>query len=121
MAERLKLYSYFRSSCSWRVRIALEWKQLDYETLAINLLKGEQNSDDYKRVNPLAQVPALLLPSKELLTQSVSILEYLEEVYPQRPLFPQDAVQRARVRQIVEIIASGIQPLQNPSTLMKVT
>ena len=119
MAEKLKLYSFYRSSATWRVRIALEWKHLDYQIIPVNILKGEQFSDDFKRLNPMTQVPALLIGNDELLTQSVSIMEYLDDAYPQEPLLPKDIVQKARVRQIVEIIVSGIQPLQNLSVILK--
>ncbi|XP_047481165.1 probable maleylacetoacetate isomerase 2 isoform X1 [Penaeus chinensis] len=113
------LYSYFRSSCSWRVRIALAHKGVDYEYRAINLLKQEQVSDEYKKLNPLGQVPALIV-NENTLTQSISILEYLEEAYPQKPLLPKDLFKRAKVREVCEIIGSGIQPLQNLSVLQKI-
>ncbi|XP_042876336.1 probable maleylacetoacetate isomerase 2 isoform X2 [Penaeus japonicus] len=113
------LYSYFRSSCSWRVRIALAHKGVDYEYRAINLLKQEQVSDEYKMLNPIGQVPALIV-SGNTLTQSISILEYLEEAFPKKPLLPKDLFKRAKVREICEIIGSGIQPLQNLSVLQKI-
>ncbi|ROT67146.1 hypothetical protein C7M84_014790 [Penaeus vannamei] len=113
------LYSYFRSSCSWRVRIALAHKGVDYEYRAINLLKQEQVSDEYKKLNPIGQVPALIV-DENTLTQSISILEYLEEAFPQKPLLPKDLFKRAKVREVCEIIGSGIQPLQNLSVLQKI-
>lgn len=113
------LYSYFRSSCSWRVRIALAHKGVDYEYRAINLLKQEQVSDEYKKLNPLGQVPALIVDENTLM-QSISILEYLEEAFPQKPLLPKDLFKRAKVREVCEIIGSGIQPLQNLSVLQKI-
>ncbi|XP_037781729.1 probable maleylacetoacetate isomerase 2 isoform X1 [Penaeus monodon] len=113
------LYSYFRSSCSWRVRIALAHKGVDYEYRAINLLKQEQVSDEYKKLNPIGQVPALIV-NENTLTQSISILEYLEEAFPQKPLLPKDLLKRAKVREVCEIIGSGIQPLQNLSVLQKI-
>ncbi|XP_063589423.1 probable maleylacetoacetate isomerase 2 isoform X1 [Penaeus indicus] len=113
------LYSYFRSSCSWRVRIALAHKGVDYEYRAINLLKQEQVSDEYKKLNPLGQVPALIV-NENTLTQSISILEYLEEAFPQKPLLPKDLLKRAKVREVCEIIGSGIQPLQNLAVLQKI-
>ncbi|XP_047481167.1 probable maleylacetoacetate isomerase 2 isoform X2 [Penaeus chinensis] len=119
MSLRPILYSYFRSSCSWRVRIALAHKGVDYEYRAINLLKQEQVSDEYKKLNPLGQVPALIV-NENTLTQSISILEYLEEAYPQKPLLPKDLFKRAKVREVCEIIGSGIQPLQNLSVLQKI-
>eukprot|EP01099_Mayorella_cantabrigiensis_P000270 TRINITY_DN1125_c0_g1_i1.p1 TRINITY_DN1125_c0_g1~~TRINITY_DN1125_c0_g1_i1.p1 ORF type:complete len:222 (+),score=49.79 TRINITY_DN1125_c0_g1_i1:85-750(+) len=114
------LYSYWRSSCSWRVRIALAMKGIEYEYHAINLLKAEQKSDDYSTHNPSKQIPTLVLPDGTNLCQSLAILEYLDEVFPDRePLLPrgngpEDAVKRARVRHISEIVNSFIQPLQNP-------
>lgn len=117
--EHPKLYSYFRSSCAWRVRIALALKGIEYETIAINLLKGEQHKEDYLKLNKLAQVPALQIDGN-LFTQSLSIIEYLEETRPEPPLWPKDPMQRARGRQIAEIIGSGIQPLQNLSVITKV-
>ncbi|XP_027225770.2 probable maleylacetoacetate isomerase 2 isoform X2 [Penaeus vannamei] len=119
MSLRPILYSYFRSSCSWRVRIALAHKGVDYEYRAINLLKQEQVSDEYKKLNPLGQVPALIV-DENTLTQSISILEYLEEAFPQKPLLPKDLFKRAKVREVCEIIGSGIQPLQNLSVLQKI-
>lgn len=119
MSLRPILYSYFRSSCSWRVRIALAHKGVDYEYRAINLLKQEQVSDEYKKLNPLGQVPALIV-NENTLTQSISILEYLEEAFPQKPLLPKDLFKRAKVREVCEIIGSGIQPLQNLSVLQKI-
>lgn len=113
------LYSYFRSSCSWRVRIALAHKGVDYEYRAINLLKQEQVSDEYKKLNPIGQVPVLIV-DENTLTQSISILEYLEEAFPQKPLLPKDLFKRAKVREVCEIIGSGIQPLQNLSVLQKI-
>ncbi|KAK4009914.1 probable maleylacetoacetate isomerase 2 [Daphnia magna] len=112
------LYSYFRSSCSWRVRIALELKEIDYEYKAVHLVKGggQQNADDYKVLNPMAQVPSLTIGEK-VFTQSIAIMEYLEESYPSKPLLPQDTFQRFKVREICEIIGSGIQPLQNLAVL----
>lgn len=113
------LYSYFRSSCSWRVRIVLAHKGIEYDTKPIHLLNQEQVSDEYKQLNPMGQVPALVVNDRTL-TQSLSIMEYLEEAYPQKPLLPKDLLLRAKVREICEIIGSGIQPLQNLSVLQKV-
>lgn len=113
------LYSYFRSSCSWRVRIVLAHKGIEYDTKPIHLLNQEQVSDEYKQLNPMGQVPALVVNDRTL-TQSLSIMEYLEEAYPQKPLLPKDLLLRAKVREVCEIIGSGIQPLQNLSVLQKV-
>lgn len=112
--DKTILYSYWHSSCSWRVRIALNWKNIPYETRAVNLLKpgGEQHVADYRMINPMAQVPTLLIDGHSII-ESIAILHYLEETRPLPALLPQDSYERARVREIVEIIASGVQPLQN--------
>ena len=114
----MKLYSYYRSSCSWRVRIALEHKNIPYEYVPVNLLKNEQASAEYLKVNPSAAVPSLQMDG-HIITQSVAILEYLEETWPQRPLLPQDPIKRAIVRQAVQVIAADTQPLQNLSVMQK--
>lgn len=116
------LYSYYRSSCSWRVRAALDLKGIKYETKCVNLLKdgGEQRTDAYKAINPMGQVPALVIDGNTLI-QSMSILEYLEETRPSLPLLPKEPLDRAKVRAVSECITSGIQPLQNLSLLQKLT
>jgi len=113
------LYSYFRSSCSWRVRIALAFKGIDYEYKPVNLLKGEQLSEDYKKLNPTAEVPTFV-DKGHVLTHSFAILEYLEETVPDPPLLPKDVVVKAKVRAIVDTIVAGIQPLQNMKVLKHV-
>eukprot|EP00667_Euglena_gracilis_P014579 EG_transcript_15105 len=110
------LYSYWRSSSAWRVRIALAWKAIPYETRAVNLLWGEQGSEAYLRLNPSGRVPALHIDGV-CLTQSLAIIEYLEETRPQRPLLPRDAAQRAVVRALALEIVADIQPLQNTAVL----
>lgn len=116
--ERPILYSYFRSSCSWRVRIVLAHKKIDYDYKAIHLVRdgGEQHKDEFRALNPLEQVPAFQLGDK-VLTQSVAIMEFLEEMYPQHALLPKDPWKRAKVREIVEMICSGTQPIQNLSVM----
>jgi maleylacetoacetate isomerase len=110
----LRLYSYWRSSASYRVRIALELKNLPYDYLPVHLVRnaGEQNQPAYRKVNPQGRVPALETEGR-ILTQSLAILEYLEETHPQPALLPVDALGRARVRSIAMLIACDIQPLQN--------
>ncbi len=110
----LKLYSYFRSSASYRVRIALHWKELPFEYIPIHLTRngGEQHQAHFRKINPMGHVPALD-HNGFLVSESMAIIDYLDQVYPQRPLFPQSLADRARVLQICEIINSGIQPLQN--------
>ncbi|TRY71694.1 hypothetical protein TCAL_01011 [Tigriopus californicus] len=112
------LYSYFRSSCSWRVRIVLAHKQIKYEYKAVHLVRdgGEQHQAEFRALNPLEQVPAFQLGDK-VLTQSVAIMEFLEEQYPEHPLLPKDPWPRAKVREIVEMICSGTQPIQNLSVM----
>lgn len=112
------LYNYWRSSASWRVRIALAHKNLPYEYLAMSLVEdgGHQFRAEYRAKNPMAQLPTLAFPSDGgtvELAQSLAIMEYLDEVHPEPPLLPRDPVLRARVRQLAEIVNSGIQPLQN--------
>lgn len=109
------LYSYFRSSAAYRVRIALNLKQIDYEIRPIHLLKdgGEQFNADYLVLNPQGRVPVLMVEDK-VLTQSSAIIEYLEETYPRRPpLLPDNALERAYVRALAQIIACDIHPLNN--------
>jgi maleylpyruvate isomerase len=112
----MKLYGYWRSSCSWRVRIALNLKGLEYEYVPVHLLAGEQHSDAHAAKNPMEQVPVLELAHDgriEQLGQSMAIIEYLEQRFPEPALLPKDAVLRARARQLAEIVNSGMQPLQN--------
>jgi maleylacetoacetate isomerase len=111
----MKLYGYFRSSAAYRVRIALNWKGVPHEHAFVHLTRdgGGQNSPDYLARNPQALVPALELDGGEVLTQSLAIIEYLDEVYPDPPLLPGDAVARARVRAIAQAVACDIHPLNN--------
>lgn len=114
----MKLYSYFRSSAVYRVRIALNLKQLPYEVIPIHLLKngGEQFSPEYTKVNPNNLIPALVddaANSNATLTQSLAIIEYLDEVYPEPPLLPKSAIDKAYVRSIALSIACEIHPLNN--------
>jgi maleylacetoacetate isomerase len=114
----MKLYSYFRSSASYRVRIALNLKKLPYDVVPIHLLKngGEQFAADYRQLNPDALLPALIDDSTQntaVLTQSLAIIEYLEDMHPEPPLLPANAVDRAYVRGIALSIACEIHPLNN--------
>jgi maleylpyruvate isomerase len=118
----VKLYSYWRSSCSWRVRIALNLKGLPYTYEAVHLLKdgGQQHTEAYRAVNPQRTVPTLEFHEGgevRRLSQSMAILEYLEERYPTPALLPRDAWARARCRMMAEGVNSGIQPLQNTSVM----
>src|SRR5690554_6939325 len=110
----MKLYSYFRSSAAYRVRIALNLKELDADIIPVHLLKdgGQHLQDDYLSLNPTGLVPTLV-DGDFALGQSMAILEYLEEVHPQPALLPVDAQGRARVRAIAQTIACDIHPLNN--------
>ena len=111
----MKLYSYFRSSASFRVRIALSLKGLDYDYVPVHLVKdgGRQFAPEYKALNPASLVPALQADDGTVLTQSLAIIEYLEETHPEPPLLPRDPVGRARVRALALSIACEIHPLNN--------
>lgn len=110
----MQLYSYFRSSAAYRVRIALNIKGIAYEYLGVHLLKdgGQQLSDGYRALNPSALVPTLV-DADVTLGQSLAIIEYLDETHPQPPLLPADAPGRARVRAIAQAIACDTHPLNN--------
>ncbi len=112
----MKLYISYRSSASARVRMALSLKKIPYETVAIQSDKGRFNSPEYLKLNPQGLVPALEHDGR-VLVQSVAILEYLEEVYPEHPLLPKDPFARARVRALTNIVTSDIQPLENTGTI----
>ena len=111
----MKLYSYFRSSASFRVRIALAMKGLSYDYIPVHLIKegGQQFAPDYKALNPASLVPALQEDAGSVLTQSLAIIEYLEETRPEPPLLPKNAAGRARVRALALSIACEIHPLNN--------
>ena len=114
----LILYSYYRSSCAYRVRIALNLKGLAYEYRSVHLVRdgGEQHKQAYLKYNPMGQVPCLVHGEK-VITQSLAILQYLDEVFPNPALFPADPFCKAKVLQLCETINAGIQPLQNLSVL----
>lgn len=108
------LYSYFRSSASYRVRIALELKGVKpEETLYVNLREGEQRTERYLQTNPQGLVPALALEGGVVLTQSLAIIEYLDETYKKHPLLPEDPKARAYVRSIANAMCCEVQPLIN--------
>jgi maleylpyruvate isomerase len=109
---QMKLYSYFRSSAAFRLRIALNLKGLNYEQVPVSLLKDEQLAESYKAVNPQGLVP-VLEDNSQLFSQSLAICEYLEETYPEPPLLPETPAERARVRAIALAIACEIHPLNN--------
>ena len=115
---KLVLHGYFRSGTSYRTRLALNWKGVEYQYVAVNLATGEQHSDAYKALNPQGLVPALEVDG-QVMTQSVAILEWIEEAFPQRPLLPSDLMDRARVRAFGAAIGCDIHPLQNLRILKK--
>ena len=109
----LVLHNYFRSSTSYRVRIALRLKNIPYDYVAHHLRFGKHRDQAYLDVNPQGLVPALVLEDGTVLTQSLAILEYLDETTPEPPLLPADAVGRARVRALSQIVACDIHPVNN--------
>jgi maleylpyruvate isomerase len=116
------LYGYWRSTCSWRVRIALALKGIAYRTEPVHLVNdgGEQHREGYDALNPMRQVPLLIVEEAEgtlRIGQSMAIIEYLEETHPVPALLPGSPAARALVRQMAEIVNSGIQPLQNLAVL----
>ena len=120
----IKLWSYWRSSCAYRVRIALGLKGLPFEYAAVHLLQdgGQQHRPEFVAKNPASQVPVLELDEDGevvRLVQSIAIIEYLEERFPAPPLLPASARGRAHVRAMAELVNSGIQPLQNTSTFQE--
>ena len=112
MIENRTLYSYWRSSTSYKVRIALNLKELDYSIVPINLVKGEHKEEDYLSLNPSGAVPTLIDGDNHF-AQSNTILEYLEEVYPDPECMPSDPAARAYARQIINIISCDIHPVNN--------
>jgi len=113
------LFSYWRSSSAWRVRIALNVKGIKFTYHPVNLLKNEQSSEEYKKLNPLGTVPTLHIDG-HYLGESFAILEYLEETQKGQNLLPKDPIQRAVIRQISLMVVSDCQPIQNMRVLAKV-
>jgi len=108
----MKLYTYYRSSASYRLRIALNLKGIDYDPVYVHLREGEHRAPEYLELNPQGLVPALE-DGGEVFIQSPAILEYLEEAYPEPPLMPESAAARAQVRAMAQIVACEIHPLNN--------
>lgn len=116
----MELFTYYRSTSSYRVRIALALKGLDYQTVAVNLIaanEGEHRQPPYLAINPQGRVPALRTDNGDVLTQSPAIIEYLEEQYPQVPLLSSDLITRAHERAVASLIGCDIHPLHNVSVL----
>jgi maleylacetoacetate isomerase len=122
------LYSYWRSSCSYRVRIALNLKNIKYDIKPINLLKSEQISEEYLEKNPLRRIPCLEIELKNengeikrvFIKESISICEFLEEIYPDTNLLPRDPIAKAQVRSIMSHIACNVHPIQNLMVMKRV-
>ena len=114
MTSGLVLYGYWRSSAAYRVRIALNLKGLSYETRPVHLLRngGEQHAPDYREINPQELIPCLL-DGERVITQSLAIMEYLDETHPETPILPIDARGRARVRSLAMAVACDVHPLGN--------
>ena len=112
-AQDMKLYNYFRSSASYRVRIAMALKGLPYQYVAVHLAKGEHKQPDFAGISADGLVPLLELPDGTRLSQSLAIMDYLDETHPQAPLLPADALGRARVRALAQSIACDIHPINN--------
>jgi maleylacetoacetate isomerase len=115
----VKLYSFFRSSAAYRVRIALNLKGIGYETAPVHLIKdgGHNKRPEYRAVNPQMRVPALVTPTGDVLLQSLAIIDYLDETHPHPPFLPADPIGRAHTRAIAQIIACDIHPLNNTGPL----
>jgi maleylacetoacetate isomerase len=116
--SRLVLYTYWRSSSSYRVRIALGLKGLPYESIPINLLEGEHEREEHKKRSPTGYVPCLFIDGRPMV-ESVAIIELLEDLFPTPALLPKDPWNRAQVRALVEVINADTQPLQNLNVLVR--
>jgi maleylacetoacetate isomerase/maleylpyruvate isomerase len=117
----MRLYTYFRSTAAYRVRIALNLKGLPYEAVPVHLVRNEENAPAYRALSPLGTVPALVTDKGAALTQSLAIVEYLDETHPRPPLLPADALGRARVRALAQTIACDIHPINNLRVLKYLT
>lgn len=115
----MKLYTYWRSTTSYRVRIAMNLKGLDFEPVPVDLVSGAQNAPDYAALNPGLGVPTLVLDDGMILTQSMAILDWLEEAHPDPALLPTDAIARAKIRAAALTIAADIHPVNNLRVIAK--
>ncbi len=117
-AARMKLYNYYRSSAAYRVRIALNLKGIAWDYIGVHLLKREQRAPEYLRINPFGLVPTLVDDDGAVLTQSLAIIEYLDELKPRKsPLLPKDRHARAHVRALAQSLACDVHPLNNARVL----
>jgi maleylacetoacetate isomerase len=114
----LVLYAYWRSSASYRVRLALAAKKLPHRVVPVNIVTGEHTEEPHLSRSPTGYVPSLVIDGVPFF-ESIAILELLDELYPDPPLYPKDPYARARVRALVELVASGIQPLQNLNVTLR--
>jgi maleylacetoacetate isomerase len=123
--KSLTLYSYYYSSASWRVRSVLAYKKIPFKYQCVQLLDGQQHSDEYLKKNPMHQVPSLEIEFEDgsihTLTQSLAIIKFLEDNYPEPAIYPKDPMLHYKSLAIADTISSGIQPLQNLETLVKYT
>ena len=113
----MKLYSFFNSSASYRVRIAMALKGIDYDTVGVNIRIGQQNAPEYRRLNPVGLVPALVTDDGESLGQSLAIIDWLDRHFPQTPLLPGNDPARMRILEIVYAICCDIHPINNMRVL----
>ncbi len=115
----MKLYSYYRSSAAYRVRIALNLKGIAYENIPIHLVRdgGHNRKPEFRAINPQMRVPVLATPSGDLLIQSLAIIDYLDETHPEPALMPKDPIARAQTRGLAQIVACDIHPLNNVGPL----
>ncbi len=116
----MTLHGFFRSGAAYRTRIALNLKGIDYDQVSHHLRKGEQRTPDYLKLNPQGLVPALVLEDGTVLTQSLAIIEWLDESHPTPPLLPKDPIKRAKVRAFSLSIAADTHPVQNLRVLQNV-
>ena len=116
MRPELTLYHYWRSSCSWRVRWALALKHVPYESVPVNILKNEHQSPEYLKKNPAGFLPALKVGDR-CFGESLALIEYIDETWPEPALWPKDPLARMHARQLALTIVAGTQPLQNPSLI----
>lgn len=123
--KELTLYSYYYSSASWRIRSVLAIKKIPFKYETVQLLDGKQHSEEFLKINPMHQVPAMKVVDNDgkthFLTQSLAIIDYLDEMYPNDSIYPKDSILKAKSKAIADTISGGIQPLQNLETLLMYT